>query len=149
MGGFGKMLSVRKTDLDYSLGFIDPRYPEILRKANSAHPTKYPLLELELVMRELFQEDKLDSVIIASEKLKNFDSEETNFLRLNCYFFLTSNAGGMSYYLRLRVISVNTIKMAICRILSFFLCLKWALSQRYSIEQNQFYWHHRNYPPAL
>ena len=83
MGGFDKMLSVNKTDLEYSLGFIDPRYPEILRKANSAGPTKYPLLEIELEMRELFQEDKLDSVIIASEKLKNFDSGEANSLRFN------------------------------------------------------------------
>ena len=66
--------------------FLDPKYSEMLRKANSANPTIYPLLELELVMSELFQEDKLDSVIIASEKLKNFDSGDANFLRLNCFF---------------------------------------------------------------
>ena len=76
------MLS-KTEDNDSSIGFGDPKYPEILRKANSADPTKYPLLELELVMRELFQEDKLDSVIIASEKLKNFDSREANSLRFN------------------------------------------------------------------
>ena len=80
------MLS-KADEQDSSIGFNDPKYAEILRKANSADPTKYPLLELELVMRELFQEDKLDSVIIASEKLKNFDSEDANFLRLNYYFF--------------------------------------------------------------
>ena len=68
---------------DSSIGFNDPKYAEILRKINSADPTKYPLLELELVMRELFQENKLDSVIIASEKLKNFDSPEANKLKFN------------------------------------------------------------------
>ena len=83
--GFAKMLSVNKTDLEISLGFIDPRYPEMLRKANSADPKKYPLLELELVMRELFQEDKLMSVIIASEKLRDLNSPNANFLRLNFY----------------------------------------------------------------
>ena len=76
------MLS-KTDDYESNIGFGDPKYPEILRKANSADPTKYPLLELELVMRELFQEDKLDSVIIASEKLKNFDSREANSLRFN------------------------------------------------------------------
>ena len=101
MGGFGKMLSVKETGLDYSLGFIDPRYPEMLRKANSADPTKYPLLELELEMRELFQEDKLVSVIIASEKLRNLKSPDANFLRLN--FYLNFHAGGISYNLRLLV----------------------------------------------
>ena len=60
----------------------DPAYAEILRKANSHDPTNYPLLELELVMRELFVEDKLDSVIIASEKLEKFDSNEARSLRL-------------------------------------------------------------------
>ena len=80
------MLS-KTEDSESNIGFGDPKYPEILRKANSADPTKYPLLELELVMRELFQEDKLDLVIIASEKLKNIDSRKANFLRLNCYLF--------------------------------------------------------------
>ena len=83
MAGFHFMISLRNTDLEYKIGFVDPKYPDILRKASSADPTKYPLLELELVMRELFQEDKLDSVIIASEKLKNFDSKEANSLRFN------------------------------------------------------------------
>ena len=78
---------LKTEDSEWNTGFGDPKYPEILRKASSADPTKYPLVELELVMRELFQEDKLDSVIIASEKLKNFDSREVNFLRLNCYLF--------------------------------------------------------------
>ena len=85
MTGFHFMISLRNTDLEYKIGFVDPKYPDILRKASSADPTKYPLLELELVMRELFQEDKLDSVIIASEKLKNFDSREANSLRFNSY----------------------------------------------------------------
>ena len=66
-----------------SFGFGDPKYPAILRKANSANPTIYPLLEFELVMTELIQENKLDSVIIASEKLKNFDSPEANKLKFN------------------------------------------------------------------
>ena len=87
------MLSKADEQDSTNIGFGDPKYPEILRKANSADPTKYPLLELELVMRELFQEDKLDSVIIASEKLKNFDSEDANFLRLNSYFFITYACG--------------------------------------------------------
>ena len=87
------MLS-KTEDSESNIVFGDPRYPEILRKANSADPTKYPLLELELVMRELFQEDKLDSVIIASEQLKNFDSGHANFLRLNCYFFLPPTLAG-------------------------------------------------------
>ena len=60
------MLS-KTEDSEWNTGFGDPKYPEILRKANSANPTIYPLLEFELIMRELFQEDKLDSVIIASE----------------------------------------------------------------------------------
>ena len=87
------MLS-KTEDSESNIVFGDKKYPEILRKANSADPTKYPLLELELVMRELFQEDKLDSVIIASEQLKNFDSGHANFLRLNCYFFLPPTLAG-------------------------------------------------------
>ena len=86
---------------DSSIGFNDPKYAEILRKINSADPTKYPLLDLELVMRELFQEDKLDSVIIASEKLSDLNSPHANFLRLN--FYLNFHDGRISYNLRLLV----------------------------------------------
>ena len=64
------MLSKIHAALEGTFGSVDQKYLDILRKANSAHPTKYPLLELELVMRELFQEDKLIQSLSKVKKLE-------------------------------------------------------------------------------
>jgi len=60
---------------------IYPEYAKALRTANSANPSKHPLLEAELVLQEMFYEKNIPSLAIAVENLKKYNLQEANHLR--------------------------------------------------------------------
>ena len=56
-------------------------FSPILRAASSENPGKMPILEVELVLREMFYENNLFSVTVAVEMLKSYNLQEANSLR--------------------------------------------------------------------